>query len=183
MPCGDYDPMPSRQEERWLPNTTAPKTFQRRTKLPNVHPALNFLKEKRAKEGKDKNKPYRDCGLGEMEQKFLLLERHIRWLENKLNVTIAQTHNLSLTQKNLDYLTDALCSTLQVMSEEQKDSTIYNGRDPYARMVADWWDQHQELDRLRLSHEAEEERQNQLIESARAKLTEDEFWAIVNARL
>lgn len=127
--------------------------------------------------------PCRDEGPGAMEQKFLLLERHIRWLEGKIGKDIAETHNLNLTQKNLDYLTDSLCSAIKKMTTLEQDAIIYNGRDKYARLVADWWDHHVELDRQRLVREADEEEQQKLVESARAKLTDDEFWAIVNARL
>jgi len=101
--------------------------------------------------------PCRDTGPGEIEQKFLLLERHIKWLEGKLNKEIAETHNLPLTYKNLDYLTDSLCSAIQSMSEMLQNTIIYNGRDPYARRVADWWDQHLKMDMQRLKRKGREE--------------------------
>ena len=127
--------------------------------------------------------PCRDVGPGAMEQKFLLLERHIRWLESRLGMHLVGTHDLTLTRENLDYLTYVLCSTIGGMSEEQKDATIYNGRDPYAVKLADWWHTHQEMDRRRLEHENYEAEQQKLIESARNKLTVAEFEAVVKTRL
>lgn len=127
--------------------------------------------------------PCRDDRPGPMEPKFLELERHIKWLEEKLNIKIADTCNLSLTQENLDYLTDSLCSTIRIMNEDEQNQSIYNGRDPYARKVADWWDCHQEMDRRRIAHEKGEKEQQRLIDSAKKKLTAAEFDAIINARL
>ena len=38
------------------------------------------------------------------------------------------------------------------MCEEASEDVIYNGRDPKARKLADWWDAHQEADRNRVVH-------------------------------
>ncbi len=43
--------------------------------------------------------------------------------------------------------TELLCTTLRNMPENVQEVVIYNGRDPEARKLADWWDKHQEADR------------------------------------
>ena len=47
----------------------------------------------------------------------------------------------------VDEDTDMLCRLCRGMSELEKDRIIYNGRNPDARRLADWWECHQEVDR------------------------------------
>lgn len=35
-----------------------------------------------------------------------------------------------------------LCSLLKAMDEAQRDSIVYNAKDPAARKLADWWEEH-----------------------------------------
>ena len=58
----------------------------------------------------------------------------------------------------VDEWTALLCSTIRGMTETQLDSILYNGRDNKARSVADWWDRHQEWDRIREAKEKKEKK-------------------------
>jgi len=49
----------------------------------------------------------------------------------------------------LDEMTAFLCALCNHMNEKMKDRIIYNGRNPVARRLADWWDEHQEADTSR----------------------------------
>lgn len=71
-----------------------------------------------------------------------------------------------------------LCSVIRGMTEEQIDTIIYNGRDPVARKVADWWDVHKKEDEKRMEIESRNARKPELIKSALAKLSDDEKWAL-----
>lgn len=77
--------------------------------------------------------------------------------------------------ENLEKWVIELCSVLRNMSEDKKNKIIYDGRNPKARDLADWWDRHQKAD---LAREEKEAKKEALIESARAKLTPDEIEAI-----
>jgi hypothetical protein len=55
---------------------------------------------------------------------------------------------------------------------------IYNGHSRASRALADWWEDHQEADRERHKTEQAREAQARLIESARAKLTAEEYEAL-----
>jgi hypothetical protein len=48
----------------------------------------------------------------------------------------------------------ALCGVLGKMSEKDIDAIVYNGRDPMARKLADWWEEHQREDWIRGEAEA-----------------------------
>lgn len=52
-----------------------------------------------------------------------------------------------------DELTEMLCSIIGAMTEQQKSTIMYNGRIREARRLADWWDNHQEVDRQRIARE------------------------------
>lgn len=47
-----------------------------------------------------------------------------------------------------DYVPE-LCGVIRGLSEEDKDRIMYDGRNPTARKLADWWDEHEEADRVR----------------------------------
>lgn len=53
----------------------------------------------------------------------------------------------------LDEYTDQLCTLCKEMTEAEKDSIMYNGRNANARRLADWWERHQEVDRKRSEEE------------------------------
>lgn len=47
-------------------------------------------------------------------------------------------------------VTQLLCGLLRNMTPTEMDIIVYNGRNPRARRLADWWDEHQEADNARL---------------------------------
>lgn len=74
--------------------------------------------------------------------------------------------------------TAALCDLIRSMNPEEINRVVYDGRNPKARELATWWDRHQAMDAKRASDEAEKLRKDQLIASARAKLTPEELKAL-----
>ena len=79
-----------------------------------------------------------------------------------------------------DNLTKLLCSTIREMTEDQLDKFVYNGRDRDARELADWWDNHKEVDRKREQREAREVELEILGKTTRDKLSADEFHALLD---
>jgi len=51
--------------------------------------------------------------------------------------------------ENLDKWTEMLCTICKSMTEEEENRLIYDGRNPKARKLADWWDEHKEMDKER----------------------------------
>ncbi|AFU87818.1 hypothetical protein CcrKarma_gp301 [Caulobacter virus Karma] len=54
-----------------------------------------------------------------------------------------------------DELTERLCSMLRDLTLDEQNEVIYDGRNPKARELADWWERHQEHDRKRAEAEAQ----------------------------
>ena len=73
---------------------------------------------------------------------------------------------------------DAAASHLCELCKEAPDKIIYNGRDPQARKLADWWDEHKKSDLERLAKEKEEALSKDARVSALEKLTSDERRAL-----
>ncbi len=78
------------------------------------------------------------------------------------------------SSKSLNEVAYVLCQ----MCKETSEDVIYNGRDPKARKLADWWDSHQEADRKRIAKEDEVTRKEELKKKTLAKLTKDERWSL-----
>jgi hypothetical protein len=75
---------------------------------------------------------------------------------------------------NHDY-TAALCGLLTSMSDFARDNFIYGqARDPMARKLADWWEEHSAADKTRLAKEAVEQRRRIVRQQALAKLNAEE---------
>lgn len=72
----------------------------------------------------------------------------------------------------------ALCKALTDLSEEQRDTLIYNARDAKARKLADWWEEHQRHDQAMHRQEEYERKQKELVDSAKSKLTDEELKAL-----
>lgn len=71
-----------------------------------------------------------------------------------------------------------LCTLFRGMSKKQMDKLVYNGRDAFARKLADWWDEHQRDDAKRKADEARAERNEVLRKKAIAKLSAAERKAL-----
>lgn len=76
--------------------------------------------------------------------------------------------------ENLDALTEMLCARCQTMDE----SFIYDGRKMQNRRLADWWDRHQEWDRIREAEEKEKLDREGVRKKALKKLTKAEREAL-----
>lgn len=77
---------------------------------------------------------------------------NIVWLSKKLNIDVEDwvVKSSKSTYGNIDKcdkLTDILCHLCQ---KPEADEIIYNGRNPHARRVADWWDRHKKFDLKRI---------------------------------
>lgn len=84
----------------------------------------------------------------------------------------------SVITGNVDSDTEALCDLLRMMSQPNEDHIVYNGRSAKARKLADWWDKHQEHDKLREAAEKHQARLRFLRETALAKLSREERQAL-----
>lgn len=76
-----------------------------------------------------------------------------------------------------DYVPE-LCAAIRALTEEEQDRIVYDGRNPDARRLADWWDKHQEADRKRLEEEYRQIKREELRNQALAKLTPEEREAL-----
>lgn len=80
---------------------------------------------------------------------------------------------------NFDEHVASLCAWCAKMAPEEKARIIYDGKNPKARRLADWWDKHQAADRERLREERDAKRQEILREQAKKKLTPAEYKALM----
>lgn len=72
------------------------------------------------------------------------------WMGKDPEIDIPRANQLHLDHSaKLDIWTDHLCSLCRNMTEEEKDSCIYNGRERDARRLADWWEEHESADKRR----------------------------------
>lgn len=84
------------------------------------------------------------------------------WLGFQLGLNVNKAiQSAVVSGKNVGQ-TEAMCETLTSLDKDVYYPIIYNGRDPMARKVADWWDRHQEFDRKRLVQEKEDARKNRV---------------------
>ncbi len=74
----------------------------------------------------------------------------------------------------------ALCQEIRGLADDQRDALLYNGRDPKARALADWWEAHEAADKARESIENNAVAQRQVLLSALDKLTPVEKQAVIN---
>lgn len=72
-----------------------------------------------------------------------------------------------------------LCKLLGDLEENVRDSIVYNAKDPKSRQLANWWEQHQEADRIRIEEELKNQKINNLIAYATSKLSLEELLALV----
>jgi hypothetical protein len=78
----------------------------------------------------------------------------------------------------LNDATVMLCTLCRGMTEAQMTATIYNGRIPHARKLADWWEAHQKADAAREARELEAKTREAHRQSALSKLTDEERRAL-----
>lgn len=71
-----------------------------------------------------------------------------------------------------------LCSLCTKMSKKQQNDIIYNAKDKMSRRLADWWEEHQEADRIRIQKEIDKEKKEVLKTQGLTKLTKEEREAL-----
>ena len=99
-------------------------------------------------------------------------------VDEKTRKTIITKSKYASGDSYLDKLTDFLCSTLKSLPKDVIDKVVYDGRNPKARKLADWWDAHQESDRRREEAEIVEAERLAAQKSGLAKLTNKERKAL-----
>ena len=80
--------------------------------------------------------------------------------------------------RRLKEATVMLCTLCRTMDESQKEKVIYDGRNPDARKLADWWDEHQKADAVREQREKEATEKAEIQAQALKKLTAEEKAAL-----
>ena len=98
--------------------------------------------------------------------------KHIIYLYTKLDIVkhIPQTvhdaaKNTYGDANRCDEFTKLLCGTIQGYPIHDVHAIIYNGRDAEARKLADWWDEHQIVDKRREKEEAKEAERQAVLDS------------------
>lgn len=88
-------------------------------------------------------------------------------------------------ESKLNGMVVALCSIISGMTEEQKSKIVYDGRDPVARKLADWWDRHEAEDKARIAREKkdaqrliDQKQQHKMAESVLATLSDEQKAAL-----
>lgn len=76
-----------------------------------------------------------------------------------------------------DYV-PALCARLKSLSSSEMDTIVYDGRNRYARDLANWWDEHQRADEIREAKEKRVAELASLRQSGLAKLSYSERVAL-----
>lgn len=90
----------------------------------------------------------------------------------------AAANNIYGDQGKLDEHTALLCSVLGSLSPTQMKKLVYDGSNPMARKLADWWENHQKVDADRKENELKQMEQVLLVASAFSKLSDKEILAI-----
>lgn len=81
---------------------------------------------------------------------------------------------------NVDY-TKGLCETLGNLHVDDPaafDELVYNAKDKESRKLADWWEEHQAVDRQHIKAEQAEAARKELVKAAIGKLTPEEIKAL-----
>jgi len=103
------------------------------------------------------------------EEESRLVAGHLCYLFNalgqKANVTKEMQKAKDEYYGNLpevDNWTVILCKTIRGMTDAEKDSYIYDGKNAKARALADWWERHQQWDKERKAQEQRARRQKKV---------------------
>lgn len=122
----------------------------------------------------------------EPTQKERLLQetaQHLVYVRMSTNSGQAVDKNLKAAAKDIycrkDYVA-TLCSAIRALTDEQMNRIVYDGRNPKARSLADWWEKHLEADRIREEQERKEAQEKANLDSALKKLTVEEMSAVRN---
>lgn len=95
------------------------------------------------------------CAITQSEKDYYARIEH----KEKLIKLITYTNDMfrritnNLNQFDIDELTNLLCLKCKHIEEDKvyADCIIYDGRNPKARELADWWEVHKDFDKLNVS--------------------------------
>jgi len=76
-----------------------------------------------------------------------------------------------------DYVQE-LCTAIRAFSPEQENIIMYDGRNPIARRLADWWSIHLEADNARIDKERQDHKNAIHRQTGIAKLSPEELIAL-----
>ena len=74
----------------------------------------------------------------------------------------------------LNVIVPSLCAKIKSFTKAQKEEILYDAKNKTSRELADWWEEHQKADKIRLKFEKEQKANSKLRESALKKLTLEE---------
>lgn len=80
--------------------------------------------------------------------------------------------------RRLDEATKILCEMYRSLTSKDRERIIYNAHQETARLLASWWERHQEWDRRRVAEEKDLHRRTILRQRALLKLTTEEIEAL-----
>ncbi len=103
-----------------------------------------------------------------------------RWVDITVSLELCQAANeqFYFTKSEGDKWTSELCKVLTDMTDADRDQLVYNNRVKLSRQLADWWEDHLEVDAKRIAKEQQIIEKTKLIESGLSKLTEKEKVAL-----
>lgn len=88
------------------------------------------------------------------------------------------------TMRDDDLVVFDLCKMMTKLHDRDPDKfngIVFDGSDKNSRRLADWWQEHQEADAIRVQNELEKKRKKALVESAISKITPEEYEALVDS--
>jgi hypothetical protein len=113
------------------------------------------------------------------EKESKSVAEHLAYLEVKAKINISHEAKEASVEyygdKDLVHeLTAELCAACKRVDED----VIYNGRDPNARKLADWWDNHKEGEERRRLEDEEAKEKEEIRQFALTKLSKKEREAL-----
>lgn len=112
-------------------------------------------------------------GYSNRESEIQQAAKLLCWLADSLSLQVAPYERDA--SKDL-YVVDTrivpnLCCLIQTLTKDQTNEFLYDGRNPMARKLADWWDAHKEIDKKRIAEELKKKEDAKLRKIALNKLT------------
>lgn len=81
-------------------------------------------------------------------------------------------------RNDLDVRAAALCDFIGRMTQEEQERCIWDGRNAKARHIANWWEEHQRRDAIRIEEARQREQATETRQRALDKLTQAERLAL-----
>ncbi|KKN72376.1 hypothetical protein LCGC14_0410870 [marine sediment metagenome] len=81
-------------------------------------------------------------------------------------------------RRRLKNMVVTLCTLVGSMTDEQKNSILYDGRNPKARLLAIWWERHEAADQERIEREKDTVKLSKARNTAIAKLSQTDIKAL-----